>query len=284
MNPIVLVKVGGDVLLDAQQRQGLGQNIAALRSSGRQVVVIHGAGPQANALQQRLGIEINKVGGRRITDAATLQVMKFAQAGEVSVDLVSNLVSAGLPALGVAGVSAGLVLAKKRPARIVSGCGPDPVDFGLVGDVVKINSELIQSLLKLDLIPVIASLGADANGQAYNINADVVANAAATALKAESLVLVTAVGGIFKDLHDPASRLSALSPDQARAAIADGTIQGGMIPKVEESLKAMQQGLGSTLIIDVASKDGILQALESPGHAGTLLFLSQNSKKGTEGF
>lgn len=271
MQQIVLVKVGGDILLDPAQRHGLGKNLSALRASGRAVVVIHGAGPQATDLQKRLNLEVKKVGGRRITDAATLQVMKFAQAGEVNVDLVSTLVAAGLPALGLSGVSAGLIRAVKRPARVVSGCGDAPVDFGLVGDVVAINSDLIRSLLNLDLVPVIASLGADAQGQPFNINADVVANAAATALAAEVLVLVTAVGGIFSDLADPSSRLSVLSPTQARAAITDGTIQGGMIPKVEESLLAMEQGLGSTLIVDVKAPDAIRSALQNPGSVGSLL-------------
>jgi len=271
MSDLVLVKVGGDVLLDEVQRLGLGQNICALRDSGRQVVVLHGAGPQATELQNKLGIPVNKVGGRRITDAATLQVMKYAQAGLVSVDLVSTLVAAGVPALGVAGVSAGLVQAVKRPPRVVSGCGDAPVDFGLVGDVTAVNSDLVAKLVALDLVPVISSLGADASGQPYNINADVVAAAMAAPLGAEALVLVTAVGGIFRDLGDPTSRLGQILESEARQAIADGVIAGGMIPKVEESLKAIHAGLGSLLIVDVADPTAIRDALDAPGARGTLL-------------
>ncbi len=271
MRDLVLVKIGGDVLLDETQRVGLGKNIRALRDSGRQVVVLHGAGPQATELQNKLGIPVNKVGGRRITDAATLQVMKYAQAGLVSVDVVSTLTAAGVPALGVSGVSAGLVRAVRRPPRVVSGCGDKPVDFGLVGDVTAVNSALVQKLVELDLVPVISSLGADSTGQPYNINADVVAGAMAAPLGAEALVLVTAVGGIFRDLDDPSTRLGKLAESEARQAIVDGVIAGGMIPKVEESLKALHAGVRSILIVDVAEPTAIRDALDAPGTQGTLL-------------
>lgn len=268
---LVVLKIGGDVLLEDNQRAGLGSNINDLIASGRQVVVLHGAGPQATELQNRLGIPVNKVGGRRITDAPTLEVMKYAQAGKVSVDIVSTLTAAGVTALGCAGVSAGIVQAVKRPPRVVSGCGDKPVDFGLVGDVEAVNTKLIAQLVQLGVVPVIASLGADTAGQPYNINADVVAGAIATELKAEALILATAIGGIFRDPDDPQTRLTTLNTQQARQAISDGVITGGMIPKVEESLLALQRGVGSILIADVAQPGGLRQALDQLGSAGTLL-------------
>jgi len=271
MPDVVVLKIGGDVLLDEAQRGGLGQNVKTLVDSGRQVVIVHGAGPQLSALQERLGIPINKVGGRRITDAPTLEVVKYIQAGQVNVDLVSTLTAAGVVALGFAGVSAGVVRAVKRPARVVSGCGEEPVDFGLVGDVASVNTGLIAQLLELGLVPVIASLGADTQGQPYNINADVVAGDVAAALHAESLVLATAIGGIFRDPEDPATRLDQLDEAAARQAIKDQIITGGMIPKVEESLKAMKAGVRSILIANVAEPGGLRRALDAPGALGTML-------------
>jgi len=271
VSKLVVLKIGGDVLLDERQRAGLGQNVKALVDSGRRVIILHGAGPQLSDLQQRLGIPINKVGGRRITDEPTLEVVKYIQAGQVNVDLVTTLSAAGVKALGFAGVSAGVVRAIKRPPRVVSGCGEVPVDFGLVGDVVGVNTELIAAIAELGVVPVIASLGADERGQPYNINADVVAGAVAAALRAEALVLATAIGGIFRDPDDPTSRLTRLSESEARQAIKDEVITGGMIPKVEESLKALHDGVQSILIADVAEPDALCQALAKPGAVGTML-------------
>jgi acetylglutamate kinase len=232
---------------------------------------VHGGGPQATELQQRLGIETRQVGGRRITDAATLDVMKMAVAGKVNVDLCAALVAAGVRPVGLHGASALAVEARRRPPRVVSGGGPDPIDFGHVGDVTGINRELLETLLGAGYVPVLACLGADAAGHVYNINADIVGNQLAGALAADHLFLVTSTRGVLRDVKDPASRLPRLTAGQARAAIADGVVTGGMIPKIEEALAVLETGVRAIHIVGKLAPGDLLREADEPGAIGTTL-------------
>ena len=268
-----VLKFGGEVVADAAALAGVLADVATLVAAGWCFVLCHGGGPQANALQERLGLVPRKVAGRRVTDAATLQVMKYVLAGELSVDVVAAGAAAGLRAVGVSGVSAGLVTAQRRPPLVVAGAGPDPIDFGLVGDVVEIRGELLTHLWAGGYTPVVNSLGIDlgpARGEVYNINADTVASAIAAALKVDHLFLMTGVPGVLRDKDDPRTRIPRLSADAARAAIADGTIVGGMIPKVEEALANIALGIGAVHIL--GARAGVRQAeADEPGAAGTVL-------------
>ena len=180
--PVSVIKVGGDVLLDSGQREGLAGNVRDLLDSGWQCVILHGGGPQVNMLQKLHGLTPNKVGGRRITGMDDLRVVKQALCGEVNVDLVSALLAARVPAFGCHGASGRLIEAEKRPPMVVSGAGDEPFDFGEVGDVTRINVKLIQGLLELKQVPVIASLGVGDDGRIFNINADTTVAALASAL------------------------------------------------------------------------------------------------------
>jgi acetylglutamate kinase len=273
---VAVLKFGGEVVGDAAALAGVLRDVAALRSAGWKIVLCHGGGPQADRLQARLGIEAHKVGGRRITDAATLQVMKQVLAGELSVDVCAAAVAAGLPAVGVSGVSARTVLARRRPPQVVSGGGPDPVDFGLVGDIVQIDATLLRHLLDGGYVPVVNTLGVaepalgSLAAEVYNINADTVAAAIAGTLAADHLFLMTGVGGVLRDKNDPSTRISSLTAAAARAAIADGVIVGGMIPKVEEALEHLHRGVRAVHIL--GAKPGALEAeARSPGSVGTVL-------------
>lgn len=263
---IVVVKVGGDVLLSEPQRTGLAKNVRQLVDDGHNVVIIHGGGPQVTALQEKVGLVAKKVNGRRITSAADLVVVEQAICGEVNVGLVSTLLEAGVRAFGTHGASAGLFLATKRPPQLVNG---DAVDYGEVGDVKSVNADLVRGLCGLGVVPVIGTLGADERGRVFNINADTTAVQLARALKADVLLLVTAVGGVFKDLQDPSTRLGTLTPPQARALIADGTIQGGMIPKVEEALSILDEGVGAVAILNAQDHGAFRSALHGDGARGT---------------
>jgi acetylglutamate kinase len=230
----------------------------------------HGGGTQATDLQKRLGLPTQQVGGRRITDAATLEVMKMSVAGQVSVDVASAFALARVPAVCTTGVSAGLVMAKKRPPMVVSG-GPDtPVDFGLVGDIVSINTGLLEKLALAGAVPVIGSLGADAEGNAFNINADTVAVQVARALAARKLLLVSNVPGVLADKNDPSTRIPRLTPELAREKIQSGAIVGGMIPKVEESLAILSEGIGAVHIVGLEPESAILDEAADPGSRGTV--------------
>jgi acetylglutamate kinase len=276
VHPRAIVKLGGEVVARSRELLQLVADVATLCAAGWRIAICHGGGPQASALQERLGVPTIKVGGRRVTDAATLQIMKQVLAGEVSVDVCAAAAAVGLRAVGISGVSAGLVTAHRRPPTRVSGGGPELVDFGLVGDITEIRTELIEQLWAGDFVPVVNSLGiAEAASssspcEVYNINADTVASALAAALAVDHLFLVTDVSGVLRDRDDPDSRIPRLAASEARAAIADGTIVGGMIPKVEEALNNLARGIGSVHIVGVGS--GVLQqAALQPGTRGTVL-------------
>jgi acetylglutamate kinase len=259
---VVVVKLGGEVVAGAQL-DALARDLRALVGEGRRVVVTHGGGPQATALSKKLGVEPRLVGGRRITDDATLEIMKMTVAGQVNVDLCARLRAAGVRAVGLHDV----VRAARRPPRVVSGGGPEPIDFGHVGDVTGFDAALVDALLAGGWTPVIACLGHDDAGAVYNINADVVANQLAGALRADALVLVTATPGVLRDVNDPQSRIPRLTVAEGRRAIADGVVRGGMIPKLEESFAALALGARAIFIVD----GELHRALAAPGAVGTLL-------------
>jgi acetylglutamate kinase len=260
----LLVKLGGEVV----QGEALGPiaaDLRALADAGHRVIVSHGGGPQATALSKRLGIEPRIIGGRRVTDDATLEVMKMTVAGQVNVDLCARLRAAGCRPVGLHGV----VAAKKRPPKVVSGGGSEPVDFGHVGDPTGFDLELIERLLDLGRLPVVACLGhaEPPDAALYNINADIVANQLAGALRADALLLVTGAPGVLRDVRDPTSRIPRLTVAEGQRAIADGTVSGGMIPKLEESFAAIALGARA---IHILAGD-LQQAVREPGSVGTVL-------------
>lgn len=269
--PIAVLKVGGDMLLKSSDREGLASNIADLHSAGWHCVVLHGGGPQVNALQKLHGLVPNKVAGRRITSQADLTVVKQALCGEVNVDLISALIAAGLPAFGCHGASGALIQAQKRPPVHVSGQGDELIDFGEVGDVSGINNELLFALLDAGQIPVVASLGIDSSGRVFNINADTTVAAIASALQADLLILSTMVGGIYADIKDSNSRFSEVTPTLAKQLIIDGVITDGMIPKVEEALGLLNKGVASIAICNAAQKGSFLDIANGRGSVGTRL-------------
>jgi acetylglutamate kinase len=265
--PLVVVKVGGDVLLDEAQRNGLAQNVRDLVDDGARVVVIHGGGPQVTALQDKVGLKANKIAGRRVTTREDLVAVVQAICGEVNVGVVSTLSSRGVKAFGTHGASAGLVRAKKREPMNVEGHGV--VDYGEVGDVMKIDTALLHVLLDAGAVPVIATLGADESGRVFNINADTTAVALARALKADALLLVTAVGGVRAKLDDPSTRIPTITPATARALIHNGTISEGMIPKVEEAVSIVYKGVGLVAILGAQDLGAFRSALKGDGALGT---------------
>lgn len=266
MSKLVVVKVGGDVLLDEAQRTGLGRNVKELVDTGARVVIIHGGGPQVTALQDRVGLKANKIAGRRVTGREDLTVVVQAICGEVNVGLVSTLTAAGVRAFGTHGAS-GIVVAQKRPPVEVKGHGV--VDYGEVGDVTRIDAQVLHALLAAGVVPVMGTLGADERGRVFNINADTTAVSLAKALGADALLLVTAIGGVRKVLEDPASRIASITPASAKQLIADGAIRDGMIPKVEEALSILDEGVGLVAILGAQDDGAFKSALVGDGARGT---------------
>jgi acetylglutamate kinase len=261
-----VLKLGGDVL--APPTLGIvAAEVAKARAAGHRLIVVHGGGPQATELSKRLGLSPRLVGGRRVTDEATLDVMKMVVGGKLNIDLCAALRGAGVPAVGVSG-SSGVIRAVRRPPRVVSGGGDAPVDFGFVGDVEGFDVGLIEALEAAGRVVVLACLGADDSGGVWNINADVVASQLAGALSADALVACTAVGGVRRDKDDASSRIARLTVAEARAAIAAGTVMGGMIPKLEEAFESLDAGVAAVHIVGAGE---IAQSLAAPGSVGTLL-------------
>jgi acetylglutamate kinase len=258
----IVVKLGGEVA-GGPALDGIARDLASLHQDGHRVIVTHGGGPQATALQKRLGLEPRIIGGRRVTDDATLDVMKMVIAGQVNVDLCARLRRSGVRAAGLHD----LVQAHKRPPRVISGGGPEPVDLGHVGDVDGFDLPLLEAVLAAGRLPVVACLGHDGDGAVYNINADIVANQLAGALHADALMLVTGAPGVLRDVNDPSSRIARLTVDEGRRAIADGVVTGGMIPKLEESFGAIEAGARAIYIV----AGEIARALKQPGTVGTVL-------------
>jgi acetylglutamate kinase len=271
----VVIKLGGEVVQSGGAPDTtlaiVCGDVAELVATGTPVVVAHGGGPQATALQKALGQEPKIVGGRRFTDAATLDVMKMAVAGKVSVDLCAALMAAGAKPVGLHGACAGFVRAHKRGPRVIAGAGPDPIDLGLVGDVDGFNLDLARLLLDGGYVPVVACLGADPQGAVFNINADIVANKLAASLDARALVLVTDVPGVLRDIKDPASRIARLTAAEGRKAITDGVVTKGMIPKLEESFAAIADGVRAVHIVGRLARGDLARAVKEPGSVGTML-------------
>ncbi|MBA3394699.1 MAG: acetylglutamate kinase [Deltaproteobacteria bacterium] len=266
----IVVKIGGEVV-GSGEAAILAADLRILIDAGARVAIVHGGGPQATALQKQLGLETRQVAGRRVTDAATLDVMKMVLAGKLNVDLCATLAAAGVRAVGLHGASGLVVQASRRPPKVYAGAGPDPVDMGLVGDVTGFNLELLQTLWAARYVPVIACLGADATGGVFNINADLVGNQLAAALKAERLFLVTSTPGVLRDVNDPSSRLAQITCAEARQAIADGVITGGMIAKLDEAMAVVDQGVGAIHILGKLAAGDLVRAVREPGSVGTTL-------------
>lgn len=290
---VIVVKIGGEVIASGEARvlaadlrvlidQPSHSQSSAARpgdagafNPGAKVCIVHGGGPQATELQRQLGLETKQVAGRRITDAATLDVMKMAIAGKLNVDLCAILAGAGISGVGLHGASALAVRAVRQPPTVYASAGPDPVDLGFVGQVTGFNLALLDTLWAGGHVPVIACLGADAEGNVYNINADAVGNQLAAALAAERLFLVTSTPGVLREVGDPSSRLPLLTVAQARAAIAEGVVTGGMIAKLEEAIAIVDQGAGQRVgaihIVGKLAPGDLLRTVREPGSIGTTL-------------
>lgn len=266
----VVIKLGGEVV-QGPHMAAIAADVAEICAAGTHVVLVHGGGPQATDLQKRLGQTPTIVGGRRVTDQDTLEVMKMTVAGKVNVDLCAALVAAGARPIGLHGASSNTVLAKRRPPTVVAGGGAEPVDFGFVGDVIGVNDQLIALLTGAGYVPVLACLGADGKGGLFNINADAVANQVAIRLDARALVLVTDVPGVMRDINDPTSRIGRLTLAEGKRAIDEGVVTKGMIPKLEESFAAIAQGVRAVHVVGRLSRGDLMRAVTTPGEVGTVL-------------
>jgi acetylglutamate kinase len=259
----VVVKYGGNALAGADPQAGLAsfaEDVVLLRSVGIHPLVVHGGGPQIGELMARLGKIPEFRDGLRVTDADTLDIARMVLVGKVNRDIVSAINVHGPLAVGVSGEDAGLILAAPR----------DP-ELGFVGDVASVNPAIIERLAAEDLIAVVATIGSDPTGQAYNINADTAAGAIAEAVRAEKLVYLTDVEGLRRDKADPATLISSISADALATLLSDGTVGEGMIPKVGSCLRAVRNGVGRAHILDGRAPHAMLLEIFTNEGVGTMV-------------
>jgi len=267
---IVVVKYGGHAMGEEQAADRFGRDIALLEQVGVNPVVVHGGGPQINAMLSRLGVKSTFVQGLRVTDAQMVEVVEMVLAGTVNKQLASAITRAGCLAVGISGKDGGLIRAR-RATRTVKDPGSNieqVLDLGLVGEPEHVDTRVLELLIDAAIVPVVAPVGVGPDGQTYNINADTVSGAIAGALRAERMLMLTDVAGV---LDAEKNFIPEMTVAEARAGIAAGWIAGGMIPKVETCIHAVEQGVKGAVILDGRQPHAVLRELLTDGGAGTLI-------------
>ncbi len=269
-----IVKLGGELVERKDALASIAADVTVLDLVGIRVVVVHGGGPQADKLSEKLGLTPLHVGGRRVTDDGALEVAKMVFAGSINLEVVSALRAHGVQAVGLSGVDADIIRARRRPPRIVT----DPktgerreVDFGHVGDVAEVNTRLLTIMDEKGYLPVVACLAGDGQGGVLNINADTVAAAIAADMKAEKLILLSNVPGLLRNPDDPATLISSLTESEAQALVRDGAIRGGMLPKIEALLAAVRGGVPRAHILNGFEPNALLAEVFTPQGTGTMV-------------
>ena len=267
----VVIKYGGHAMIDKELKEKVMLDILLLHSVGIRPVVIHGGGPEINDMLKRVGIESTFIQGLRVTNKETMEIAAMVLVGKLNKEIVSMLNAFGGKAVGLSGQDANLLLADKKPMKMQNKAGfIEDIDLGYVGQIKKVTPRIITSLLDQGYIPVISPIATGENGESYNVNADTAAGMIAGALQADKMLLLTDVKGVLWDIHDPQSLISEIKKEQVPALMADKTLQGGMIPKVECAINALEQGVGSVHIIDGRQPHAILLEIFTDGGIGTM--------------
>jgi acetylglutamate kinase len=263
-----VIKLGGEPLAQRLHRRALARQIAAVHSLGSRVVLVHGGGPQTDSVQRALGEEPRLIGGKRVTTPLALRALCMATAGELHGELLAELAASGVPAAGLAGASAGLLVAKKRPPVQTE---QGTVDFGAVGDLIGVDVVPLRALLEAGRLPVLSPPVSDGMGGLLNVNADFMAAAIAATLGAAKLVLVTGAPGILTDPNDPNSLVSALSLTELAELEAAGRVRGGMQAKATAIRRALEGGVGRVHVVSGVAEAALLIELYTNHGAGTLV-------------
>ena len=260
----IVIKYGGNAMVDPSLTRKILEDVTLLKYVGLNPILVHGGGPEINAMLKRVDVKSEFHNGLRITDDATMEIVQMVLAGKLNKNIAAEIGTLGGKAIGLCGKDAGLIVVKKKPPL------PDGVDLGHVGDIVNVNTKLLNTLCTDEYIPVISSVGVDENGDSYNINADTAAAAIATALKAEKLIYLTNIDGVRRVADDPTTLIPVMTVEQAHAYIADGTITGGMIPKVTACVDAIEKGVRRVHIINGTIPHPIILEIFTDRGIGTM--------------
>lgn len=267
----VVIKYGGNAMINEALKENVMRNVALMKFVGIQPILVHGGGPEITGFLKKVGKESSFVSGLRVTDEETVEIAEMVLDGKLNSEIVSLLNLRGVRAVGLSGKDAGLIKAKKKMAAVYESDAVREVDIGYVGEVTAVDTRIITDLLQQDYVPVIAPIGMGEHGESYNINADYVAAEIAGALRAEKLLLLTDVEGVYKDFADKSSLISQLHLEEAKAYIRSGVIDGGMIPKVEACLRALEAGAHKAHIIDGRLDHSIILEIFTSRGIGTMV-------------
>jgi acetylglutamate kinase len=269
-----VVKLSGKVTEEPENLASLAEELALLHQVGIRICVVHGGGKQLTELAEQMGVEQTIINGRRVTDDATLDMAKMMFAGKINIDILAALRQRGVHAVGLSGVDGNIVVAERRPPSDVLNRETGVrgiVDFGHVGDVLEIDDRLLRVLLDHDYLPVVSSLGADAEGRVFNINADTIAAEIAVRLEAEKLVMLSDVDGIYLRPGEQATKISRLTAAEVEALISDGVATGGMIPKLQNITELLRRGVHSAHIIKGSLRNALLSEVFTDEGTGTMI-------------
>jgi acetylglutamate kinase len=267
---VFVLKAGGEAFTSPETAQSLAEQVGILHQVGIRVVLVHGGGPQATELSARLGIETRMVDGRRVTDEETLRVATMVLNGEINTRIVAKCREVGIPAVGLSGVDAGLIRARKRPPVARAG-EAEPIDYGFVGDIESVDVGVLVKQLENDLVPIVSPLSADDKGTLLNVNADTVAAVIAAALGAEKLIVATGAPGILETLADPRSLISYVDRAGLKRLRDEGRLTDGMLPKVAAIERALAGGVPRVHVISYSVPDSLLLEVFTNEGTGTLV-------------
>jgi acetylglutamate kinase len=256
-----VIKYGGSIMDNSEAQEAFIDDLLLLTSIGIKVVIVHGGGPEISKWLKKTGTETQFIKGLRVTDSSTMEIVEMVLSGNVNKKLSSNLSRKGLNAIGISGKDSSLIKAKKK---FVYDNG-NKLDIGFVGEVTSINKELILNLLDSGIIPVISPVGGDSEGNSYNINADYAASFISGVLRAEKLLIMTDIDGVYLDIKDPSTLLPTITPGEIKKYTEKGIITGGMIPKLECCIDALNKGTNSVHLIDGRKEHNLLQNITNNG-------------------
>ncbi len=268
----VVIKYGGHAMINCELKKAVITDLVLMKLVGINPVIVHGGGPEITAMLKKVGKESTFIGGLRVTDEETMEIVEMVLVGKLNKEIVSLANKLGGKAVGISGKDAGLIAASKKTATVKYPDGRvDSCDLGYVGQIEKINPAIVHTLIRENYIPVISPVGAGADGESYNINADTVAGKLAEALQAAKLIILTDVEGILRDRTDSSSLISVIRTGEIDGLIQQGVIAGGMIPKVECCVSAIKNGVKSTHILDGRVPHALLLEVFTDKGVGTMV-------------
>lgn len=268
----VVIKYGGHAMINDELKEAVLTDIVLMKYVGMHPVVVHGGGPEITGMLKRLKIESKFVGGLRVTDTGTMEIAEMVLAGKINKDIVARINGYGGRAVGISGRDADLLLAEKKPGRVKKPDGnTELVDIGYVGEITRVNPDILATMIREGYIPVVAPVAAGSGGESYNVNADTAASSLAAALQADKLIILTDVEGILKDRGNPDSLISTVTRAEVPGLLEKGIIDGGMIPKVECCVNALDKGVKTTHILDGRAPHSILLEVFTNKGIGTMV-------------